>query len=131
MVQWFNMISIFISNIYTKECCWKWNRGKNKIYFHFEKKKLQSFQENFSVPNVFFFHFIFKSILCTFNVPIGFFFLFSSIRISKCYKFCCRWAEYYSVLFIIKLNWRFFIKKKTFLHWTLKIINCLLTLNKK
>lgn len=87
---------------------------KIKYIFTLKKKKLQSFQENFSVPNVFFFHFIFKSILCTFNVPIGFFFLFSSIRISKCYKFCCRWAEYYSVLFIIKLNWRFFIKKKHF-----------------
>lgn len=85
------------------------------IFTWYKKKSYNPFRKIFLYQMSFYPISIFKSILCTFDVPIGF--LFSSIRISKCYKFCCRRTEYYSVPFIIKLNLRLFFHFYTTLNF--------------
>lgn len=107
---------------------------KNKIYIFtlITKKKITILSGKFFYPKCLFFPISFLNPFYVHSTFLLDFFLFSSIRISKCYKFCCRWAEYYSCSFYYKIKLKIFLFYKTFLHWwTLKIINCLLTLNKK
>lgn len=121
MVQWFNMIFVYIS--YTQKHVVENKIEEKKIYFHLIKKNYTILSGKKCLYQMSFYPIsIFKSILCTFDVSIGF--LFSSIRISKCYKFCCRWTEYCSVPSIIKLNLRLF-----FIFTTLNFKNNILSVN--